>query len=86
LGHASITTTERYDTQTLAALQNAARLLEDGKTFQNLSSSAKSAEESAGESGGPKSDNLSREEGLEFGGPPGDRTRDTVIKSHVLYH
>ena len=20
------------------------------------------------------------------GGPPGDRTRDTVIKSHVLYH
>ena len=21
-----------------------------------------------------------------FGGPPGDRTRDTVIKSHVLYH
>ena len=21
-----------------------------------------------------------------IGGPPGDRTRDTVIKSHVLYH
>jgi hypothetical protein len=23
---------------------------------------------------------------LADGGPPGDRTRDTVIKSHVLYH
>ena len=21
-----------------------------------------------------------------FGGPPGDRTRDTLIKSQVLYH
>ncbi len=21
-----------------------------------------------------------------YSGPPGDRTRDTVIKSHVLYH
>ncbi len=23
---------------------------------------------------------------VSIGGPPGDRTRDTVIKSHVLYH
>ena len=24
--------------------------------------------------------------GIECGGPPGDRTRDTLIKSQVLYH
>jgi len=23
---------------------------------------------------------------IESGGPPGDRTRDTLIKSQVLYH
>jgi hypothetical protein len=34
LGHASITTTERYDNQTLAALQAAAGRLETGKTFE----------------------------------------------------
>ena len=28
----------------------------------------------------------SRRHELSDGGPPGDRTRDTVIKSHVLYH
>jgi hypothetical protein len=34
LGHASITTTERYDNQTLAALQAAVGRLEAGKTFE----------------------------------------------------
>jgi hypothetical protein len=33
LGHASITTTERYDTQTLESLQMAARRLERGESF-----------------------------------------------------
>jgi integrase len=33
LGHASITTTERYDNQTMEALQAAAKRLEEGKTF-----------------------------------------------------
>jgi len=33
LGHASITTTERYDNQTIEALQAAAKRLEEGKTF-----------------------------------------------------
>ena len=28
----------------------------------------------------------SREAGAKDGGPPGDRTRDTLIKSQVLYH
>jgi len=34
LGHASTTTTERYDNQTLAALQAAVGRLEAGKTFE----------------------------------------------------
>jgi hypothetical protein len=34
LGHASISTTERYDNQTMTALQAAARRLESGKTFE----------------------------------------------------
>ncbi len=34
LGHASITTTERYDNQTLAALQAAVGRLEAGKTLE----------------------------------------------------
>jgi len=34
LGHASITTTERYDNQTLESLQAAARKLETGKSFE----------------------------------------------------
>src|SRR5258708_1587042 len=50
LGHASITTAERYDI---------AR---------------------------PSTDNPLSTGDLEIGGPPGDRTQDTVIKSHVLYH
>ncbi|MGE0704037.1 MAG: tyrosine-type recombinase/integrase [Vicinamibacterales bacterium] len=40
LGHASITTTERYDNQTFAALQAAAQRLESGKTFTNPSQTA----------------------------------------------
>jgi hypothetical protein len=86
LGHASITTTERYDNQTLAALQDAARLLEDGKTFQNLSSSDSANPKLADESAEESADNEPTSNELEVGGPPGDRTQDTVIKSHVLYH
>ena len=81
LGHASIMTTERYDTQTLAALQSAARVLEDGKTFQNFSSSDVSAKKPADKIHDEKRDNSLEEIDLEVGGPPGDRTRDTVIKS-----
>ena len=39
LGHASITTTERYDNQTLEALQAATERLEDGKRFDATASS-----------------------------------------------
>jgi hypothetical protein len=37
LGHASITTTERYDNQTIESLQTAARQLERGQTFDAVS-------------------------------------------------
>src|SRR5476649_2049504 len=57
LGHASITTTERYDNQTLSALQDAARMLEDGKTFQNLSSSESEGTESIEELADEDADN-----------------------------
>ena len=39
LGHASISTTERYDNQKLEALQAATRRLEDGKSFDVIPSS-----------------------------------------------
>ena len=39
LGHASISTTERYDNQTLEALQSATERLEDGKRFDATASS-----------------------------------------------
>ena len=41
LGHASISTTERYDNQKLAALQAATQRLEDGKEFQPLDDGTK---------------------------------------------
>jgi integrase len=41
LGHASITTTERYDNQTIESLQTAARRLERGQTFDASSPRAK---------------------------------------------
>jgi hypothetical protein len=40
LGHASITTTERYDNQRPDALEAAVKRLETGQSFKNLSSSA----------------------------------------------
>ena len=43
------------------------------------------AERVAGESGWQKSAICLTVSARERG-PPGDRTRDTVIKSHVLYH
>ena len=39
LGHASIVTTERYDNQRQAVLLEAAKRLETGESFKNLSSS-----------------------------------------------
>ena len=86
LGHASITTTERYDTQRLDLLQAAARKLEEGKTFQKVSSSAPETDRAPSDSREEETYKQLADRKLEIGGPRGDRTRDTVIKSHVLYH
>jgi hypothetical protein len=61
-------------------------MLVDGKTFQNLSSSDHSRQESAAQSPEASGANPLSEGYLVISGPPGDRTQDTVIKSHVLYH
>lgn len=81
LGHASIVTTERYDTQTLESLQAAAKKLEDGKSF-NISSSSGDQTPPSDEDPAVEADrNPLTDEDLQTGGPPGDRTQDTVIKS-----
>jgi len=85
-GHASIVTTERYDNHTFAALQQAARRLESGKTFTSASQSEPNPKSEGTDSPASSGDNALDGKELETGGPPGDRTRDTVIKSHVLYH
>jgi hypothetical protein len=61
-------------------------MLEDGKTFQNLSGSDSAGTELGDEAAEETADNDTADNELEVGGPPGDRTQDTVIKSHVLYH
>jgi len=86
LGHASILTTERYDNHGFAALQQAAGRLESGKTFTSASQTRTNEDSDVVEHASGSDANLSDLNGLGGDGPPGDRTRDTVIKSHVLYH
>ena len=64
LGHASITTTERYDNQTLAALKAAAQRLESGKRFTFVSHSASREEKPKLESDEQKSQKLLQTEGV----------------------
>ena len=61
-------------------------MLDDGKVFQNLSSSGEARHAGTDEGANETADNSLSEGELGIGGPPGDRTQDTVIKSHVLYH
>ena len=79
-------TTERYDNHTFAALQQAAGRLESGKTFTSASQSGSNTKTETANPLLSTDDNDQHRNELESGGPPGDRTRDTVIKSHVLYH
>jgi integrase-like protein len=63
-GHASITTTERYDNQTLAALRASAQRLESGKRFTSVSHSASPNDETAPEAEHEKSQKSLRDEGV----------------------
>jgi len=86
LGHANITTTSRYLQSSALRLEKALEQLESGEKRtkggqdKEIATGAGAADAATG-SGKPLAD-----ERLEAGGPPGDRTQDTVIKSHVLYH
>ena len=75
LGHSSIITTERYDNQAFAALQSAAGKLDRGQSFKipSRSDTDNPTDESNADANLEQSNELG-------GGPPGDRTRDTVIK------
>ena len=70
----------------MIALEAAAKKLEDGKTFQKLSSSAGNVRRPTRNPDKKNGEKVLEERRLVNGGPRGDRTRDTVIKSHVLYH
>lgn len=80
LGHASITTTERYDNQRPEALEAAVKRLETGQSFKNLSSSDNST--GAADTLRPVEDdrNVLDLEDFEFGVGEGIRTPN--IRSH----
>ena len=72
--------------RTRVAIQDAAKKLEEGKPFQKVSSSDLKTNCKKTKSEVKERRNSLAQNDLLIGGPPGDRTRDTVIKSHVLYH
>jgi integrase len=92
LGHASIVTTERYDNQTVQALQLAAAKLERGVGFDTSASSTETFQESVnrgsvhapGEDGREGSKTFSELRlGEWLGGR--DSNPDNVVQSHVSY-
>jgi integrase len=85
MGHASITTTERYDNQRADALEAAARQL-DAKAVQFLSSEPDPAEKSDAEPHEETAANLPRNLDLGNGVDDGVRTRDFRSHSPALYH
>jgi len=80
LGHASITTTERYDNQTQDALLEAAKRLETGESFQNLSRSAKQLEQETQAEPSAADPKVLQYVGVVAGVGDGVRTRD--FRSH----
>ncbi len=81
LGHAHITTTERYDNQTFEQLAAAAGRLESGKTFDASAPTFQKLSTDADPPPPAAPTNASKDVATQGDGPPGDRTRDTVIKS-----
>src|SRR5690606_4214850 len=87
LGHANLTTTSRYTASSVHRLERALERMEGSRTeVAQLDDhgAAAPAEASASDAG-----TMQDAEGLGdsvAGGSPGDRTRDSLIKSQVLYH
>ena len=98
LGHASITTTERYDNQKLEALQAAAKRLESSKSFDPTAPVARSTFQESFKNEGSESpqnpfqseddssSNALNDEDLEdwLGGR--DSNPDSTVQSRVSYH
>ena len=85
LGHASIVTTERYDNQKPEALMAAAKRLETGESFKNVSSLPLPPLRTRRAS---RLESRKSLEGLknEVGVSDGVRTRDFRSHSPALYH
>jgi integrase len=86
LGHASIVTTERYDNQKPEALMAAAKRLETGESFNNVSSLPLGVASEAAPA--RRSENRKSLQRLknEVGVSDGVRTRDFRSHSPALYH
>jgi hypothetical protein len=76
LGHASITTTERYDNQTANALMAAARRLDTGEAFTIPSHPTAHTADTVETRGGETDENLLQDEDLGDGVDDGTRTRN----------
>ncbi len=85
LGHASITTTERYDNQKPEALMAAAKRLDTGESFTVLSRSAPEQESEEGSGAEDADGNDLDPNDFDAGDPGGDRTHGPRIKSPLLY-
>ncbi len=85
LGHASITTTERYDNQKPEALMAAAKLLESGESFKNLSRSDAQSIDTTSERPSPDDANALEDQEESGGVSDGFRTRDLRSHSPALY-
>ncbi len=86
LGHANITTTSRYLQSSELRLEKALERLERAESRTNDGQNEKATGAPTAQPSPTDAGNVQRDVNLESGGPPGDRTQDTVIKSHVLYH
>ena len=85
LGHASITTTERYDNQREEALLAAAKLLETGESFKNLSRSTVIPPAQEGENLPGNDANPQHKIEIENGVSEGIRTPNIRSHSPALY-
>jgi integrase len=86
LGHANITTTSRYLQSSALRLERALAHMERSESRTNAGQNPEPHSAAPESPQATDTANPLQDRGLEGGGPPGDRTQDHMIKSHVLYH